>query len=227
MRKVADIARMAAVLALLTAAAPLAWPVAAAAQAEKAAANPLAKATTGKPGEKLLVEARRAHLRQRQEHRHGARQCRAALRAATLQADRVRYDRNTSRVFAEGNARLTEQDGAVATGDRMELTDDFKNGFIDCLRVQQTVEKTRCPHPLPAPAPSGCDGEHDESSSTAPTRPANPARTTRRSRRCGRCARQEIIHNNESTRSISRTSTLELAGIPVAYLPYFEARTRR
>ncbi|WP_163068262.1 LPS-assembly protein LptD, partial [Acinetobacter baumannii] len=59
----------------------------------------------------------------------------------TLQADSVRYDRASSRVFAEGNVRLTDQDGAVVTGDRMELTDDFKNGFIDSLRIQQTVEQ--------------------------------------------------------------------------------------
>ena len=57
----------------------------------------------------------------------------------TLQADRVTYDRNTGRVFAEGNARLTDSTGAVITGDRFELTDDFKNGFIDSLRVVQTT----------------------------------------------------------------------------------------
>jgi LPS-assembly protein len=55
----------------------------------------------------------------------------------TLQADRVIYDRNTGRVFAEGNARLTEADGTVTTGSRFELTDDFKSGFIDTLRVEQ------------------------------------------------------------------------------------------
>ena len=57
----------------------------------------------------------------------------------TLQADRVTYDRNTGRVYAEGNARLTEANGAVITGDRFELTDDFKSGFIDSLRVVQTT----------------------------------------------------------------------------------------
>ncbi len=62
----------------------------------------------------------------------------------TLQADRVIYDRNTGRVHAEGNARLTDASGAVVTGDRFELTDDFKNGFIDSLRVvQSSVENGR------------------------------------------------------------------------------------
>ena len=67
----------------------------------------------------------------------------------TLQADRVTYDRNTGRVHAEGNARLTEANGSVITGDQFELTDDFKSGFIDSLRVVQTsVERGRPSHPF-------------------------------------------------------------------------------
>ena len=57
----------------------------------------------------------------------------------TLQADRVTYDRKSGRVVAQGNARMVEANGAVITGDRFDLTEDFKNGFIDSLRVEQTV----------------------------------------------------------------------------------------
>src|SRR5262245_59351513 len=57
----------------------------------------------------------------------------------TLQADRVVYDRNANRVLAEGNARITDTDGTVTTADRFELTDDFKDGFVDSLRVQRTA----------------------------------------------------------------------------------------
>src|SRR4028118_831214 len=53
----------------------------------------------------------------------------------SLQADRVTYDRTSGRVYASGNARLTSPDGSVVTGDRLELTDDFKNGFIDSPRL--------------------------------------------------------------------------------------------
>ena len=56
----------------------------------------------------------------------------------TLQADRVTYDRSSGRVFAQGNVRLTEANGAVVTGDRFELTEDLKNGFIDSLRAEQS-----------------------------------------------------------------------------------------
>ena len=138
LRKVSDIARIAGLTALLTALPLAAAPVLA---QSGGAANPMAKKLEGKPGDKLLVEAdeliydndnNTVTARGNAELHYGPR---------TLQADRVRYDRGTSRVFAEGNVRLTDKDGAVVTGERMELTDDFKTGFIDSLRIQQSVER--------------------------------------------------------------------------------------
>ena len=59
-----------------------------------------------------------------------------------LEADKVIYNRKTNRVFAEGNAKLTEADGSVTYGDRFDLTDDFKSGFIDSLSAV-SKDKTR------------------------------------------------------------------------------------
>jgi len=140
----------------------------------------------------------------------------------TLQADRVIYDRNTGRVRAEGNARLTEANGSVITGDQFELTDDFKSGFIDSLRVvQSSVERGR---PLTtrfsAPRAERSEGEttvFERGTYTAcepckehPERP--PFWQVRAAR---------IIHNNSERTIYYENATLELAGIPVAYLPYF------
>ncbi|KAB1071058.1 LPS-assembly protein LptD [Methylobacterium planeticum] len=225
MRKVADIANLAAVLALLTAAVPLALPAPAAAQASsKASGSPLPKAAAGKPGDKLLVEAdeliydndkNTVTARGNAELHYGPR---------TLQADRVRYDRTTSRVFAEGNVRLTDQDGAVVTGERMELTDDFKTGFIDSLRIQQTVEKkgevvrTR----FSAPRAERIDG--DQTSFEYGTYTAcEPCKDHPEKPPLWQVRAAKIIHNNETHTISFEESTLELAGIPVAYLPYFEA----
>jgi len=134
LRKVADILRKAGFRAALALAAPLAGGLSAHAQGLPAVA-------AGKPGDKLLVEADEliydndrgtVTARGNAELHYGPR---------TLQADRVRYDRNSGRVFAEGNVRLTEADGGVVTGARMELTDDFKTGFVDAFRGQQTVQR--------------------------------------------------------------------------------------
>src|SRR5215475_9385568 len=43
---------------------------------------------------------------------------------STLEANRVVYDQKTKRLHAEGNVRLTEQDGKVTYGDIMYLSDD-------------------------------------------------------------------------------------------------------
>jgi acetyl esterase/lipase len=55
-----------------------------------------------------------------------------------LQADRVIYDQVTKRVHAQGNAKLTERDGTASYSDRFELTDDFKDGFVDSIRTDSS-----------------------------------------------------------------------------------------
>ncbi|WP_245435500.1 LPS-assembly protein LptD [Microvirga calopogonii] len=140
----------------------------------------------------------------------------------TLQADRVTYDRNTGRVFAEGNARLTDASGTVATGDRFELTDDFKNGFIDSLRVvQTTVEQGR---PLTtrfsAPRAERAEGEttvFERGTYTA----CEPCKDNPERPPLWQVKAAKIIHNNSERTIYYEDATLELLGIPVAYMPYF------
>ena len=61
---------------------------------------------------------------------------------STLEADRVIYDQKTKRLHAEGNVRLTEQDGKVTYGEIMDLSDDYRDGFVDSLRLD-SPEQTR------------------------------------------------------------------------------------
>ena len=55
--------------------------------------------------------------------------------AIELRADRVNWDRKTGKVFAEGNIRITNPEGDVAYGDRIELTDSLRDGVIENLLV--------------------------------------------------------------------------------------------
>jgi LPS-assembly protein len=59
-----------------------------------------------------------------------------------LEADRVVYDQNTKRLHAEGNVRLTDSDGKITYGTIMDLSDDYRNGFVDALRID-APEETR------------------------------------------------------------------------------------
>ena len=61
---------------------------------------------------------------------------------STLEADRVIYDQTAKRLHAEGNVRLTEEDGKVTYGSIMDLSDDYRDGFVDSLRLD-SPDQTR------------------------------------------------------------------------------------
>ncbi len=63
-------------------------------------------------------------------------------RGATLEADKVIYDETTKRMHAEGNVRLTDADGQITYGEIMDLSEDFRDGFVDALRLE-TPDQTR------------------------------------------------------------------------------------
>ena len=172
--------------------------------------------------DRLLVEAREIVYDEDRNTVSASGDVELSYQGRTLQADRVTYDRNTGRVIAEGNARMTEASGAVVTGDRFELTEDFRAGFIDSLRVEQSVvdrgrpTRTR----MSAPRAERIDGDQmifERGTYTAcepcrddPTRP--PLWQVRAAR---------IIHNNSERTIYYENARLEFAGVPIAYMPYF------
>ncbi|MXQ12564.1 LPS-assembly protein LptD [Microvirga makkahensis] len=140
----------------------------------------------------------------------------------TLQADRVTYDRNTGRVHAEGNARLTDSSGAVVTGDRFELTDDFKNGFIDSLRVVQTTVENGRPVTTRFSSPRAERAAGETTTFERGTYTAcEPCKEHPERPPLWQVKAAKIIHNNSEQTIYYEDATLEILGLPVAYLPYF------
>jgi len=60
---------------------------------------------------------------------------------ATIEADDVTYDQKSKRLIATGNVRLTEANGQITYGQKIDLTDDYRDGFIDSL--QRTGERPK------------------------------------------------------------------------------------
>jgi LPS-assembly protein len=140
----------------------------------------------------------------------------------TLQADRVTYDRSTGRVFASGNARLTSPDGSVVTGDRFELSDDFKNGFIDSLRLTQPQVENGTPITARFSAPraerTGGETTVFERGTYTACEPCkeNPERPPFWQVKAAR-----IIHNSSEKTIYYENASLEFLGVPIAQVPYF------
>lgn len=142
----------------------------------------------------------------------------------TLQADRVIYDRNNGRVTARGNVRLAEPGGAVVTGDRVELTEDFKTGFIDSLQITQKTPYRGVPVTtrFTAPRAERVEGEttvFERGTYTA----CEPCRESPERPPLWQVKAARIIHNNEEHVVYFENATVEVGGIPIAYMPYFWA----
>ncbi len=61
---------------------------------------------------------------------------------STVEADEVIYDQKSKRLQARGNVRMTEADGKITYGQFIDLTDDYRDGFVDSLRLE-TADDTR------------------------------------------------------------------------------------
>lgn len=136
-------------------------------------------------------------------------------RGRILQAEKVIYNRKTKRVFAEGRVKLTEPDGTVAYGTRAELTDDFRDGFIDSLNAQ-SADKTYF---------TGTRGERTGGNQTVffngTYTACEPCKKDPSKPPLWRVRAKRIIHNNEEQMVYYEDAVFELWGHPIAYLPYF------
>ena len=109
---------------------------------------PVARTTRPSPttptGEKtpMLLQAAEIHYDTNNKRVSAVGNVQLYYSGSTVEADRVIYDETTKRMQAEGNVRLTEADGRITYSDSMDLSDDFRDGFVDALRLD-TPDKTR------------------------------------------------------------------------------------
>ena len=165
--------------------------------------------------DKLLVEANELVYNKETDTVSANGNAQLYYQGKTLEADKVTYNRQTKRVFAEGNARITEANGTKYYGDKFELTDDFKNGFIDSLR-SETPDKQRF---------SAARGERTEGETSVFDRGTytacepckdNPSKPPLWQVRAAR-----IIHKTGEQMMYYEQATLEFWGVPIAYFPVF------
>lgn len=173
------------------------------------------------PNAQMLVQAGEIRYDYRSERVLAVGQVQIHYSGSALEADSVTYDQRAKRLYAEGNVRLTEADGKVITAQRLELSEDFRDGFVDSLHVE-TSDKLRM-----AAARADVrskDGEERltvfqsgvytacEPCKSDPTRP--PKWQIKAAR---------IIHDEGEKTIYFEDARFELLGVPIAYFPYFWA----
>nr|WP_309084146.1 LPS-assembly protein LptD [Chelativorans sp.] len=131
-------------------------------------------------------------------------------------AQRITYDRSTSRVLASGNVEIVDPDGNRFHAEQIDLTDDFGDGFVTALRVE-TIDKTYFAAET-AERVGGRLTTFNRGVYTAcepcEEKPDRPPLWQIKARK--------IIWNGETKIVRFEHARFEMFGMPLAYLPFFE-----
>ena len=133
---------------------------------------------------------------------------------STLEADRVIYDETTKRLHAEGNVRLTDAQGQITYGDLMNLSDDFRDGFVNSLRVE-TPEQTR----MAAARADRSSGEFTVFQSGVYTA-CEACKDDPRKPPLWQIKAARMIHDSGEKMIYFENAQVEFFGTPMAYFPY-------
>ena len=138
-------------------------------------------------------------------------------RGRILQADKVTYNQRERHVFAEGHVKLTDEKGNIVYATRLELTDDFKAGFIDRAQALST-DNTRLS--AARVERSGGDISTAENGIYTACEPCkdHPERAPLWDLRAKKVTEDQTNH-----RMYYENAWFEVLGQPIAWVPYFSA----
>ena len=135
-------------------------------------------------------------------------------KGSTLEADKVIYEQTTKRLRAEGNARLTEADGKIVHGEIIDLTDQFRDGFVDSLQLE-AADRTR----FAAPRAERKEGRYTVFESGVYTA-CEPCKDDPRKPPRWQVRATRIIHDATEKMIYFEDARLEALGFPLFYWPY-------
>ena len=138
-------------------------------------------------------------------------------RNSTLEADKVVYDQTTKRLHAEGNVRLTDEDHKVTYGTIMDLSDDYRDGFVNSLRLD-APDQTR----MAAARAERSNGNTTIFHSGVYTA-CLPCKDDPKKPPLWQVKAVRIIHDQTEKMIYFENASLEFFGRPIAWLPYFSA----
>jgi len=138
-------------------------------------------------------------------------------KGSRLEADRVIYDQTTKRLHAEGNVTLTDQDRNVTHGTIMDLSDDYRNGFVDSLRLDAPDQTRFAAARAERSAGNFTVFQNGVYTACAPCKddPRKPPQWQVKAVR--------IIHDQKEKMLYFENAQLEFFGTPLAWMPYFSA----
>ncbi len=136
---------------------------------------------------------------------------------ATIEADEVTYDQKTKRLRAQGNVRLTEADGKITYGQLIDLTDDYRDGFVDSLRLE-TTDDTR----FAAQRADRTQGNYTVLQNGVYTA-CEPCKNDPKKPPLWQVQAARIIHDQTEKMLYFEDARVEFFGVPLAWVPFMSA----
>ncbi|HEX4040055.1 MAG TPA: LPS-assembly protein LptD [Xanthobacteraceae bacterium] len=136
---------------------------------------------------------------------------------ATIEADKVIYDQKTKRLRAQGNVRLTEPDGKITYGQSIDLSDDFRDGFVDSLQLE-TPDDTR----FAAARADRAKGNYTVLQNGVYTA-CEPCKDDPKKPPLWQVQAARIIHDEGEKMLYFEDARVEFFGVPLAYVPFMSA----
>jgi LPS-assembly protein len=132
----------------------------------------------------------------------------------SVEADKVIYDQKSKRLHAEGNIRMTDAEGKITYANILDLSDDYRDGFVDSLHVD-TADATR----MAATRADRTEGNYTVFENGVYTACA-PCKDDPRKPPLWQVKAMRIIHDQIDKMLYFENAQLEFFGVPLAYIPY-------
>lgn len=193
------------------------WPEPGLAQVINFPARPKPPTRTGPSNNQMLVQAAEVHYDYTNERVSAVGEVQIYYSGSTLEANKVIYDQKNKRLHAEGNVRLTEADGQVTYGEILELSDDYRDGFVDSLRLDGAEQTS-----IAAARAERSGGNFSVFHSGVYTA-CEPCKDDPKKPPLWQVKAVRIIHDQSEKMLYFENAKLEFFGIPLIYMPYFSA----
>lgn len=130
-----------------------------------------------------------------------------------ITADEVEYDQTAGTLIAKGNVTIKDPNGEITHGDRINLTDDFKEGFVESLSVVGT-DNSRISARRAVRKGGNVTEFSDARYSPCISDPGKPPLWC--------ISATKIIHDTNTATLTYQDAQFEFLGVPVLYFPFFE-----
>lgn len=132
-----------------------------------------------------------------------------------LLADQIQYDQTRNKIHATGSVSLMEPNGDVIFAENLEITDDFKNGIIENVRLLMSDDSR-----MAAASATRIDGTRKELN-YAVFSPCELCATDDGTKEpLWQLRAAKVIHDEESKDIIYHDAVMDFWGLPVFYTPY-------